>query len=206
MKYQLKSDHPVTNEGAKAATGQTLDQWFRELDAWDGLKKGRREINNHLYGRKIDPWWCTTIAVEYEKHHDVRKKDGLFEGYFVCSTKTIAAPVERVFEACSSGLAMSKWFGESTKADVSDGGKFESKDGEKGTFIRVRKNKDIRLTMTNPGFSVPVQIDTQFQDKGKGKTGLLVNLTKMHTREEADAMRNAWAEALDRLKAVCEAS
>jgi len=46
----------------------------------DGLKQGRRAINNHLYELKVDPWWCATIAVEYEKHHDVRKKDGLFEG------------------------------------------------------------------------------------------------------------------------------
>lgn len=205
MKYQLKSDHPVTNEASKADTGKTLDQWFRELDDWDGLKKGRRSINTHVFEQKVDPWWCTTIAVEYEKHHDVRKKDGTFEGYFVCSTKTIAAPIEKVFEAWASGPALSKWFGESVKADVKDEGGLESKDGEKGTFLRVRKNKDLRFTLANPNFSAPLQVDAQFQDKGKGKTGLLVNLTRMQNREEADAVRNAWAEALDRLKTACEA-
>ena len=45
MKYKLQSDHPVTNEAAKAATGKTLDQWFAELDKRDGLKLGRRAIN-----------------------------------------------------------------------------------------------------------------------------------------------------------------
>jgi hypothetical protein len=49
-----------------------------------------------------------------------------------------------------------------------------------------------------------MQIDVQFQDKGKGKTGLLVNLSRIQTRAEADGLRVAWAEALDRLKAVCE--
>ena len=97
MKRTFKSDNPVTNAAAKAATGKTLDQWFAELDKADGLKLGRREINSRLYAQKIDLWWCTTIAVEYEKHHDVRKKDGLFEGYFVCSTKTIGAPPADVF-------------------------------------------------------------------------------------------------------------
>ena len=62
MKFKIASDHPVTNEAAKVATGKTLDQWYRDLDAWDGLKKGRRNINNYLYEQKIDPWWCTTIA------------------------------------------------------------------------------------------------------------------------------------------------
>ena len=204
MKYNPKPDNPVTNEAAKAATGKTLDQWFADLDKADGLKLGRREINNRLYAQKIDPWWCATIAVEYEKHHDVRKKDGLFEGYFVCATKTIAAPPADVFKAWSSGAELSKWFGAGAKADVKDSGTFQNKDGDKGTFLRVRQNKDLRLTFENPGLSAPTQVDVQFQDKGKGKTGLLVNHTRIQTRAEADGLRAAWGEALDKLKAVCE--
>jgi uncharacterized protein YndB with AHSA1/START domain len=204
MKCTLKSDHPVTNEAAKAATGKTLDQWFAELDKADGLKLGRREINNRLYAQKLDPWWCTTIAVEYEKHHDVRKKDGLFEGYFVCATKTIGAAPADVFKACASGAELSKWFGAGTKAEVKDGGTFQNKDGDKGTFLRVRENKDLRLTFENPGLSAPTQVDVQFQDKGKGKTGLLVNHTRIQNRDEADGLRAAWAQALDQLKAACE--
>lgn len=204
MKCTLKSDHPVTNEAAKAATGKTLVQWFAELDKADGLKLGRREINNRLYSEKIDPWWCTTIAVEYEKHHDVRKKDGLFEGYFVCATKTIAAAPADVFKACASGAELSKWFGAGTKADVKDGGTFQNKDGDKGTFLRVRENKDLRLTFEHTSMSAPTQVDVQFQDKGKGKTGLLVNHTRIQNRDEADGLRAAWAQALDQLKAACE--
>lgn len=204
MKYTLKSEHPVTNEAAKAATGKTLDQWFAELDQADGLKLGRREINNRLYAQKLDPWWCATVAVEYERHHDVRKKDGLYEGYFVCATKTIAAPLAEVFKAWSSGAALSKWFGSGTEADVKDGGSFHNKDGDKGTFLRVRLNKDIRMTFEHLGFSAPTQVDVQFQDKGKGKTGLLVNHTRIQTRDEADGLRVAWGQALDQLKATCQ--
>ena len=204
MKNTLKPDHPVTNEAAKAATGKTLDQWFAELDKLDGLKLGRREINNRLYAQKIDPWWCSTIAVEYEKHHDVRKKDGLFEGYFVCATKTIAAPPADVFKAWSTGAELSKWFGSNTKADVKDGGSYENKDGDKGKFLRVRQDKDIRMTFESADLSAPTQVDAQFQDKGKGKTGLLVNHTRIQTREEADGLRAAWAQALEQLKAECE--
>jgi uncharacterized protein YndB with AHSA1/START domain len=206
MKYKLQSDQPVTNEASKKVTGKTLDQWYRELDGWDGLKKGRRLINNYLAEQKVDPWWCTTIAVEYEKKNNLRKKDGLYEGYFVCSTKTISAPVEKVFEAWSDINMLSQWFGNNTKSDLRDGGVIETKDGENGNFSRVRKNKDIRLSLNGPGFSAPFQIDAQFQDKGKGKTGVLVNLTRLQTREEADAVRNAWAEALDNLKQLCEAT
>lgn len=204
MKCILKSDHPVTNEAAKAGTGKTLDQWFAELDKADGLKLGRREINNRLYAQKLDPWWSATIAVEYEKHHDVRKKDGLYEGYFVCATKTIAAPPAEVFKAWSNSAELSKWFGSGTKADVKDGGSFQNKDGDKGTFLRVRQNKDIRMTFENASLSAPTQVDVQFQDKGKGKTGLLVNHTRIQNRAEADGLRAAWAQTLDQLKASCQ--
>ena len=204
MKSTFKSDHPVTNQAAKAATGKSLDQWFAELDKADGLKLGRREINNHLYAQKLDPWWCTTITVEYEKHHDVRKKDGLFEGYFVCATKTIAAPVADVYKAWSNGAELSKWFGGGSKADVKDGGAFENKDGDKGQYLRVRANKDLRMTFETKGASAPTQVDVQFQDKGKGKTGLLVNHTRIQTRDEADGLRAAWAVALEKLKTTLE--
>ena len=204
MEYDLKADNPVTNEGSKEATGKTLDQWFDHLDKWDGLKKGRRAVNNHLAEEKIDPWWCTTISVEYEKHHDVRKKDGAFEGYFVCSTKTISAPVSDVFDSWSRNDSLTKWFGKSPKAEVKDGGTYQTGDGEKGSFTRVRSNKDIRMTLENKAFTAPILVDVQFQDKGKGKTGLLVNLSRIQTREEADGVRVAWAAALDRLKAFCE--
>ena len=204
MKSTFKSDHPVTNEAAKAATGKSLDQWFAELDKADGLKLGRREINSRLYAQKLDLWWCTTIAVEYEKHHDVRKKDGLFEGYFVCATKTIAAPVADVYKAWSNGAELSKWFGGGSKAEVKDGGAFENKDGDKGQYLRVRANKDLRMTFETNGVSAPTQVDVQFQDKGKGKTGLLVNHTRIQTRDEADGLRAAWADALDKLKTTLE--
>jgi uncharacterized protein YndB with AHSA1/START domain len=204
VKYKLESDHPVTNEAAKAATGKTLDQWFAQLDKQDGLKQGRRAINANLYEQKIDPWWCTTIAVEYEKHHDARKKDGLYEGYFICSTKTIAAPVSDVFAAWTNNQKLNEWFGSSTKADVKDGGKYENADGDRGAYLRVRPNRDLRLSFENTAFSAPTQVEVQFQDKGKGKTGVLVNHTRIQNRAEADALRAAWAEALNRLKTICE--
>jgi uncharacterized protein YndB with AHSA1/START domain len=204
MKYRLESDYPVNNETAKRATGKGLDEWYVELDTQDALKLGRRGASQYLVEQKVDPWWCTTISVEYEKHHNQRRKDGLFEGYFICSTKTIAASPAEVFAAWATSEGLSAWFGRSTKAEVKDGGRFENTDGDRGTFVRVRENKDLRFTFENGQFPAASQVDVQFQDKGKGKTGLLVNHSRIQTRAEADGLRAAWAEALGRLKAKCE--
>ncbi len=205
MALKFESDHPVTDESAKSATGKTLAEWFEYLDGMDGLKIGRREINNHLYGLKLDPWWCTTISVEYERARDVKKKDGLCEGYFICSTKTLSAPIASAFRAWTDSGAFAKWFGDGVKAEVREGGAYSTSNGVSGEFGRIREHKDIRMTMTGSMFTSPVQIEAQFQDKGGGKTGLLVNSTRIQTRAEADGVRAEWAEALNRLKAMLEA-
>ena len=62
----------------------------------------------------------------------MRKKDGLYEGYFVCATKTIAAPPADVFKAWSSAQELSKWFGSGTKAEVKDGGTFRKQRRRQG--------------------------------------------------------------------------
>jgi len=204
MRYTLEPEHPITDAAAKIATGRTLGEWFAALDTFGGREKGRRAVNTYLVDQKVDPWWCTTIAVEYEKQHDARLKDGLFEGYFICATKTVAAPVEAVYAAWTTNEALSHWFGPGTSADVRDGGSYANADGDRGTFQRVRANKDLRLTFENPAFSAPTQVEAQLQDKGKGKTGLLVNHKRIQSRAEADGLRAAWGEALDRLKKHCE--
>ena len=98
MRVTNKSDFPVTDAACKKATGKTLKQWFTELDGIDGLGKGRRASTQHIYAEVPDAWWPTTIYVAYEAHHGVTKKDGLGEGYSICATKTIKAPVAKVYE------------------------------------------------------------------------------------------------------------
>lgn len=203
MKINYATDHPLTNDGSKAATGKTLDEWFEYLDAFDALTKGRKLVNNHLYGDlKVDIWWTSAIAVEYERERGVKEKDGRQKGYFICSTKTINAPLDKVYAAWSNAESLSRWFGEGTEATVSDGGTFSNPDGNRGEFKRVRENKDLRFTWHGPDHESLV--DVVFQDKGNGKTGLLVNHDRLQTRQEADGVRSAWGEALNRLKALAE--
>jgi uncharacterized protein YndB with AHSA1/START domain len=206
MECNVQPDYPVTNEAAKKATGKSLDEWYKLIDAAGGTGLGRRKVNVLLYtDHKVDAWWSTTIAVEYERRHDLKKRDGLYEGYFICSTKTIAAPLDRVYKAWTDKAQLAKWFGGGARADVQEGGGFETKDGDRGSYLRVRENKDLRFSYERSGFTAPTQVDVVFEDKGKGKCGVLVNHTRLQTRGEADGVRAGWAAALDRLKSLMEA-
>lgn len=206
MKVTNAPDFPVTDDACKAATGKTLQDWFKELDAIDGLKKGRRDSVQHIYvqaGLK-DPWWPTTIYVAYEAHKGVVKKDGFAEGYTICCTKNIGAPVAKVYETWTDPAKFKEMFGDNGRQHVEEGGTLECDSGCRATFTRVRPEKDLRFTWEHPGSTMPMQVDVQFQDN-KGKCLMNVMTSRIQTRDEADGLRNAWGEALVRLKALAEA-
>ncbi len=205
MKVRLETEHPMTEEAIRAATGKTWEEWFAVLDARGGPAQGRREINNYLYADcKIDIWWCSTLNIAYEAARGVVEKDGRPKGYTICATKTIAAPLEQVYDAWTTSQNLDRWFGAGNRADVADGGRFQNADGDAGTFKRVRANKDLRFTWEHPEHTPGGIVDVAFQDKGKGKTGIIATHDRIQTRAEADGLRAGWLGALDRLKGWLE--
>ena len=148
-------------------------------------------------------WWPTTIYVEYEAHHGVKKKDGLAEGYSICATKTIKAPVDAVYKAWTNPKKFAEMFGDGGKQNVKEGGAISCKAGCKGEFLRIRPNKDLRFSWEHKGCKAPMRVDVQFQDN-KGKCLMNVMTARIQTRPEADGLRKAWGEALNRLKSICE--
>lgn len=198
MQVTLASDFPVTDEGAKAATGKSIGEWIEAIEA-RGASPGRRETIQWLYdetGRGKDTWWPTTLWVEYERAKGIiNKKDGLAEGYNICVTKTLTATVDQVYAAFTQE-GQTQWLG---SGGAQEGGAYEDDGGNKGTWLRLRPGKDVRLTWTTQGIPHATQVDAAFADKGKGKLGITLNHARIQTREEADGLRRAWAEAFERL-------
>jgi uncharacterized protein YndB with AHSA1/START domain len=203
MQVRLEAEHPLAE--VKSATGKSWEQWFSLLDGRGGIGQGRRAIGDFLYKEcKLDPWWCATINVEYEAARGAVEKDGRPKGYMICVTKTITASVEQAYEAWSTTEGLNQWFSTKNKAEVSDGRSYSNADGDAGVFKRVRKNRDLRFTWENPAHTSPTLVDVVFQDKGKGKTGVMITHDRIQKREEADGLRAGWAQALDRLKSSLE--
>jgi uncharacterized protein YndB with AHSA1/START domain len=204
----IQAETPTFSDAAcKAATSRSIDQWFAELDALGGAALGRRELVHriHTAANKND-WWATTIVVEYEKARGVFEKDGRPKGYSVCSTKTIAAPVERVFAAFGDPADLDRWLGEGTTIAFADGGELTNADGNRATFTRIRANKDLRLDWRSPDLAPGTSVEVLFADKGNGKTGITLNHNRIQDRLDADVLRATWARAFDRLKAVLESA
>lgn len=206
MKVIYETDFPITDDACAAATGKSIQEWFAVLDAFGGPSKGRRALGNHLYADlKVDIWWVQTLNSQYEIQHGIREKDGRLKGYCICSTKTISAPLDVVYAAWATTERLDTWFSQGSTGAVEAGSEFSNADGNRGVYKRVRENKDIRFEWRGETGDLSI-VDVAFSDKGKGKTGVLVTHDRIQSREEADGVRRAWAEALTRLKGLAEAA
>lgn len=203
MQIELKPDYELTDESCKAATGQTLSYWMDAIAARSELKGKRREaVNMWLYpemGKNI--WWAATAWVEFERRNGILQKDGRIEGYNICVTKSISAPVEKVYAAWADSL-VADWFGDS--ATLAEDKSIEDGNGNRAQALRVRENKDLRYRWTPGTGGDETQVEVAFADAGKGKTGITLLHNRIQTREEADGLRRAWGEAFNRLKAALE--
>lgn len=204
MKVTLRAEREVSDANARKETGKGFADWWKALDAFGGVAKGRREIGGHLYRElKVDPWWSATLQVEYERHEGAVEKDGKGKGYTICATKSVKAAPERCYEMWASGKELDRWFGPKNVLDLKAGGSWTNGDGNAADVKGVTPGKTIRLVWKDP--SAPgTPVEVKFQPAA-GKTTVMVTHDRLQTREEADGLRAAWGEALDRLKKLLEA-
>lgn len=200
MKIVLKPDFPITEEACKEATGRTISEWIEAVNAKGAELKGRREAISWMYDTidNKDVWWPTTIWVEKERREGTVKKDGLAEGFNICSTKMVSAPVSKVYAAFATP-GPAAWFDGVIDADHS----LSSNQGHTGRAARVRQDKDLRYVWQTKGVEYTTELDVMFADKN-GKTGITLSHSRIQTREEADGVRSAWGDALNKLKAELE--
>jgi uncharacterized protein YndB with AHSA1/START domain len=197
MKRPAIASRPSDDETLLRETGQSRTEWFNLINKSGA--SGRAAVGKVLLAQKVNPWWLGTLMVDYEAHVRMVEKDGRPKGYSICSTKSLKAPVARVFKAFTTASDLDKWFGAKTSIGLVEGGAFTNADGNSGTIEKVRPDKALVYTWNTKGFAEGSRVEALFQPKGTG-CGVVVNHTRVMTRGEADELRAMWEEALNQLK------
>jgi uncharacterized protein YndB with AHSA1/START domain len=208
MKVERKADHAVSEASCKSATGKTLAEWFRALDAHGGVALGRRQLSHWLQEEhQMQPWWSSTVVNEYEIARGDFARDGKPKGYSICPTKSIKASAQACFAAFADARSLNAWFGGGCEVNLVDGGHWRSADGNRATIKKVNPGKSIRLLAEDPGLTLATPVQIKFEAPAREKTDrctVMVSIERLQTRAEADGYRRAWGEALDRLRAFVE--
>jgi uncharacterized protein YndB with AHSA1/START domain len=175
----------TSEEAVRGATGRGYDEWFALLDELDANARRHGEIAAWLTGEHgIDNWWAQTIAVEYEPGAGMRPPGGGRNGMFtVSASKTVAVPVERLFEAFVDAELCERWLrGAVLRERTSQPGRAARFDWEDGA------------TRVNVGFTA----------KGEAKSQVAPAHERLPDAEAAEEAKAYWRERMAALKALLE--
>lgn len=174
----------ISDEAVKKSTGKNWQEWFTILNKAGGNKLEHREIAEMLYQKRgLSGWWAQMVTVHYEQEIKGRKKHQTTLGFQISKSKTLPFSLSKIFNAVQSPSQRKIW--------LSDPGFRISKSN---------KNKSIR----GKWIDGKTNIEFQFYPKGKAKTQLVVQLSKLQTAREADKMKNYWDDNLNNLKNYLE--
>lgn len=180
IKALRRSEAPV-----RERTGRSWDEWFALLDEWGGTDHTHTEIARWLVEQhQVDGWWAQSVTVAYEQERGIRAPGQRSDGYYSPSaSKTIAVPVDRLFEAFADPRMREQWLpGVALTVRTATAPK---------TFRAVWEDDSSRLVV---GFTA----------KGDAKAQVGVVHEKITDADTADRMKAYWRERLAVLKRLLE--
>jgi uncharacterized protein YndB with AHSA1/START domain len=166
-------------------TGRGWEQWFDLLDAWGGVDMPHAAIARRLREEEgVDGWSAQSITVSYERARGLRAVGERPDGFAITATKTVAVPVERLYDAFVDESVRAGWLPEhelrERTATRPKGARYDWGDG--GTRVIV-----------------------SFESKGDAKSTVALEHARLPDAGEADRLKAFWRARVAALKEALEA-
>jgi hypothetical protein len=172
-------------DALRRATSRDRGEWFALLDAWGAARRPYRESPTGSRVSTGSPnGGLRSSSSKYEQARGLRppgmRPDGTFE---VTASRTVAAPVERVFDAFVNSRRRSKWL---------DDGRL--------TLLTSQPPWSARFDWDDG----PTRVNVELQDKGPSKATVAVAHRRLATASEAAKAKARWKARLTILKSLLE--
>lgn len=178
------SQERIADNKLADATGKTWDEWFVLLDSWGAKDRKHPDIVRHLIDDLSVPgWWAQTITVGYERARGMRLKHQQPDGFAVSASKTVAVPVEVLFDAFVKAPRRNEW--------LTDGA------------MTIRTSIEHRTARFN-WEDGSTRVVVGFIDKGPAKSTVAISHEKLPDAYEAERAKALWKDRLTRLKGFLE--
>jgi len=169
----------MSDAAIKENTGCTWERWVRSLDYQGAATMSHRDIAKIVSTKyKVDSWWTQSVAVGYERIKGLRARGQQRDGTFgATKSRTFNVPVATLFDAWMDANIRKRWLN--------------------GVTVKVRTAtapKSMRLDWTDGSI-----IAVGFTAKGKSKSSVALEHSKLPNRDAATAIKDYWSERLDAL-------
>jgi hypothetical protein len=176
----------TSDETIRQRTGRGWEEWFALLDEWGAPERTHREIARWVAEQQgVVPlaWNAQAVAGSYELARGLRAVGEKPDGFAITSSKTVAVPVERLFDAFVDPSLRERWL----------------PDGELRARTTTRP-KSARFDWGDGGTRVHVT----FLAKGNAKSTAALEHRRLADAEQAERMKDYWRRNVAALKELLE--
>lgn len=174
----------ISEEAIVNRTGRGWEHWFDLLDEWGGTEHAHPEIVKWLTAEhEVGGWNAQSITVSYERARGMRAVGENADGFAVTASKTVAVPVERLYDAFTDSSLRRRWL----------------PDGELSERTATRP-RSARFDWGDGRTRVIVGFDA----KGEDRSVASLSHERLPDAEEAQRMKAYWRERVGTLKEVLE--
>jgi hypothetical protein len=171
---------PLSDEAVRRRTGRGWEDWFDLLDGWGAGERAHKDVARWVTEEHgIDGWSAQSVTVAYERARGGRAVGERADGFSVSATKTVAVPVERLFDAFVDEPLRARWMPDAElrqrTASRPKSARFDWGDG---------------TTRVHVGFTA----------KGEAKSVVAVQHERLADAGEAERMQAYWRERVAALK------
>jgi hypothetical protein len=176
----------VSEEAIRSRTGRGWEQWFDLIDDGSTSERTHAEIARWLADEQgVDGWGAQAITVSYERARRGRAVGERSDGFVITASKTVAIPVERLFDAFVDESTRDRWL----------------PDGE----LRERTSTRPKSARFDWGDG-ETRVNVGFQAKGDERSTVDLEHERLPDAEQAERMKAYWRECVAALKSQLEGS
>ncbi|HET6867323.1 MAG TPA: hypothetical protein VFH80_15490 [Solirubrobacteraceae bacterium] len=176
----------TSDEKIRERTGRGWEEWFALLDDWGASGRSHRETARWLAEQMgIHPlaWNAQAITASYELTRGLREVGEKDDGFAITASKTVAVPVERLYEAVVSEGARTAWLPDDRLSERT-----------------ATRPKSARFDWAEG----PTRVNMTFLARGESKSTVVVEQRRLADADEADRMKTYWRDRLSVLKGTLE--
>jgi hypothetical protein len=176
----------TSDENIRRRTGKGWEEWFDLLDDWGAAERSHREIARWVAEQQgVVPlaWNAQAVASSYEHARGLRAVGEHPDGFTITASKTVAVPVDRLYEAFVDESVRERWL----------------PDGE----LRERTVLPPRSARFDWADGA-TRIHVAFAAKGEDRSTAALSHERLPDGAEAERMKAFWRERVAGLKEVLE--
>ncbi len=174
----------MSDEAIRKRTGRGWEEWFDLLDEWGAAERTHTEIARWVVKEQgLDGWSSQAVTVSYERARVGRALGEHADGFSITASKTVAVPVDRLYEAFVNGTKRKRWL----------------PDGK----LRVRTSIKPRSVRFDWGDGT-TRVAVGFTAKGPEKSQVALEHSRLADGEEAERMKAYWRDRVATLKEQLE--